>query len=149
MSERIVSYCSEHGLIPNEAKQCLLPHKHESHINLRYEIHARSCIEKDGYMYCALPCPQRHFRSNVTLKDIPMQDDSAIDHPSHYGGADNQFEHIKVAEALGWGYHIGNCTKYLWRVGKKDPSKIMEDLKKARWYLDRYIQLLEGQSEKK
>ena len=68
----------------------------------------------------------------------------AIDHPSHYGGADNPFEHIKVVNALGWGYHIGNCTKYLWRAGRKDSSKLLEDLKKARWYLDEFIKLMES-----
>lgn len=65
-----------------------------------------------------------------------------IDHPKHYGGADDPFEHIKVVEAKGWGYHIGNCTKYLWRAGLKH-DKVLEDLRKARWYLDRYIELLE------
>lgn len=69
---------------------------------------------------------------------------SAVDHPSHYGGADDPYEHIKVAEALGWGYHIGNCTKYLWRAGKKDRAKVIEDLEKARWYLDRFITLLKN-----
>jgi len=66
-----------------------------------------------------------------------------VDHPAHYGGEEDPFEHIKVCEAKGWGYHIGNCTKYLWRLGLKDPSKTLEDAKKARWYLDRYIQTLE------
>jgi len=67
----------------------------------------------------------------------------AVDHPLHYGGGDDPFEHVKVAEAKGWGYHIGNCTKYLWRMGLKVGANDLEDLKKARWYLDRFIQLLE------
>jgi hypothetical protein len=68
--------------------------------------------------------------------------DEAVDHPSHYGGADNPYEHIKVAEAMGWGYHIGNVTKYVWRAGKKHPD-LLQDLKKALWYLQRYIAHLE------
>lgn len=72
---------------------------------------------------------------------------SAVDHPSHYGGADNPYEHIKVCEAMGWGYHIGNVTKYLWRAGIKNEATLIEDLEKARWLLDRYITLLKnGQS---
>jgi len=67
----------------------------------------------------------------------------AVDHPKHYGGADDPFEHVKVAEAKGWGYHIGNCTKYLWRMGLKVGADDLEDLKKARWYLDRFIKMLE------
>lgn len=66
----------------------------------------------------------------------------AVDHPKHYGGKDDPFEHVKVAEARGWGYHIGNATKYLWRMGKKVGADDLEDLEKARWYLDRFIQLV-------
>ena len=72
------------------------------------------------------------------------KDKESVDHPQHYGGANDPFEHIKVCEAKGWGYHLGNCTKYIWRLGLKDPAKELEDAKKARWYLDRYIQMLEG-----
>lgn len=71
---------------------------------------------------------------------------SQVNHPQHYGGADNPYEHVKVAEALGWVQNafIYNCTKYLWRYGKKDPTKILEDLEKAKWYLDREIRRLKG-----
>jgi hypothetical protein len=67
-----------------------------------------------------------------------------IDHPSHYGGADNPYEHIKVVEALKMGYHDGQATKYIFRavIGGKGTDPI-EDIKKARWYLDRWIQKLE------
>lgn len=71
--------------------------------------------------------------------------DDRIDHPAHYGGADNIFEHVKVVEALGWNYHIGNATKYIWRAGKKgDDSAHIDDLKKAVWYLQREIKRLGG-----
>ncbi len=75
---------------------------------------------------------------------VPRQEDEAVDHPVHYGGAEDPFEHIKVAEAKGWGYHIGNCTKYLWRAGIKTPG-LLQDLKKAKWYLDRYIAKIEAE----
>jgi len=38
---------------------------------------------------------------------------------------------------------LGNTVKYISRAGKKDQAKEIEDLKKARWYLDREIQKLE------
>jgi hypothetical protein len=82
----------------------------------------------------------------------------AINHPSHYGG-DTPYEAIKVIEAWGLGFCLGNTVKYISRAGKKaeDPSgrlghsdqeklrkeKMVEDLKKARWYLDREINALE------
>lgn len=65
----------------------------------------------------------------------------AINHPSHYGGADDPYEAIKVVEAWGLGFHLGNVVKYLSRAGKK--GEALEDLKKARWYLDRQIANLE------
>lgn len=66
---------------------------------------------------------------------------SAVDHPAHYGGADNPFEAIKVIEAWGLGFCLGNTVKYISRAGKKGDR--LEDLKKAQWYLAREIQAME------
>ena len=40
-------------------------------------------------------------------------------------------------------FFLGQVCKYISRAGKKDPEKEVEDLKKARFYLDRKIELLE------
>ena len=61
----------------------------------------------------------------------------AIDGPAHYGGKDNPYEAIKVIEAWDLGFNLGNTVKYISRAGKKGDD--LEDLKKARWYLDREI----------
>ena len=66
-----------------------------------------------------------------------------IDHPDHYGGADNPYEAIKVIEAWDTGFHLSNVLKYVSRAGKKPGVDILEDLKKAAWYLDRYITVVE------
>lgn len=60
-----------------------------------------------------------------------------VDHPAHYGGADNIYEAIKVIEAWGLNFNLGNTAKYISRAGKK--GSLLEDLRKARWYLDREI----------
>lgn len=65
-----------------------------------------------------------------------------VNHPPHYGGEGNVYEAIKVIEAWGLGFCLGNVVKYLARAGKK--GALVEDLKKARWYLDREIARLEG-----
>lgn len=65
---------------------------------------------------------------------------STIDHPKHYGGAQDPYEAIKVIEAWGLGFCLGNTLKYISRAGKKDPAKFIEDLEKASWYLAREIQ---------
>jgi len=70
-----------------------------------------------------------------------------INHPQHYGGKENPYETIKVIEA--WGldknFNLGNAVKYISRADKKDNN--VEDLKKARWYLDREIAKLEGKPD--
>lgn len=68
-----------------------------------------------------------------------------VDHPAHYGGEDNPYEIIKIIEALGLGFHLGNVLKY---IGRPDKGDYLEDLKKARWYLDRKIGLKEAESSK-
>lgn len=65
-----------------------------------------------------------------------------VNHPEHYGGSDNKYEAIKVIEAWNADFHIGNCIKYVSRAGKKGNE--IEDLKKAKWYLERKIKLLEN-----
>ncbi len=59
--------------------------------------------------------------------------------PQHYkaGG----IESIDVIEAFGLGFCMGNIIKYVLRAGRKGSKA--EDLKKARWYLDREIRLQE------
>jgi hypothetical protein len=59
-----------------------------------------------------------------------------VHHPSHYGGADNVYEHIKVMRAWNLDYELGNATKYIARVavGGKGTDPV-EDLKKAAWYV--------------
>ncbi len=69
---------------------------------------------------------------------------NAVDHPQHYGGADNVYEAIKVIEAWGLGFCLGNTVKYISRAGKKRPETLIEDLEKARWYLDREIHSLKS-----
>jgi len=68
-----------------------------------------------------------------------------VNHPDHYGGEENAYEVVKVAEAWGLDHdaYLFNVVKYVARAGKKDPSKELQDLKKALWYLDRKIQNLE------
>lgn len=61
----------------------------------------------------------------------------AVDHPAHYGGKDDPYESIKVIEAWGLGFCLGNCVKYISRAGKKGDRT--EDLEKALWYLKREL----------
>jgi hypothetical protein len=63
-----------------------------------------------------------------------------VNKPPHYtnGGV----ETISFIEAKGLDYHLGNVVKYITRAGKKDDE--LQDLKKARWYLERAIAVREN-----
>ncbi len=84
------------------------------------------------------------LRSDVKKMSEQQQSYEYVNHPEHYGGASNTYEVIKVIEALEMDFHLGNTFKYIARAGKKGTDKEIQDLKKALWYLDRKIQLLES-----
>ena len=64
-----------------------------------------------------------------------MATPDSVDHPSHYTDVIPGIECIQVVEHFG--FLRGNAMKYLWRAGAKgDP---VEDLAKARWYIQREI----------
>jgi hypothetical protein len=62
-----------------------------------------------------------------------------VDHPSHYTSHPSGVECITVVEVMT--FNVGNAIKYLWRAGLK--GALVEDLRKARWYIDREINRLE------
>jgi len=64
---------------------------------------------------------------------------STVDHPRHYN--EGGVEVIDAIEAWRLGFHLGNVVKYVARANYK--GKPLEDLKKARWYLNRAIEKLE------
>lgn len=66
-----------------------------------------------------------------------MQHDP-INNPSHY--TDGGYETIDFIEKMQLGYHLGNVVKYISRAGKKNPNPT-EDLKKAMWYLERFMKI--------
>jgi hypothetical protein len=67
-----------------------------------------------------------------------------VNNPEHYQfGKNNEYEAIKVIEAWGLDFHLGNTVKYISRAGIKNRDKELEDLRKAAWYLQRKIDNLE------
>jgi len=58
-----------------------------------------------------------------------------VNHPAHYNAG--TMEVIDAIEGLQLGFHAGNVVKYVARYKHKGG---VEDLKKARWYLDRLIE---------
>lgn len=68
-----------------------------------------------------------------------------INYPAHYTfGA---VEVIDAIEAWGLNFARGAVVKYVARAGRKDPAKEIEDLRKAKWYIEREINRLEKERE--
>lgn len=80
------------------------------------------------------PVAQTIEETEVKTIELPKQED-VINHPSHY--TRGKIEVIDFIEDQQLPYHLGNVIKYIARAGYKGDK--LEDLKKARWYLDRYI----------
>lgn len=59
-----------------------------------------------------------------------------VNHPKHYNSHPSGIECITITEHFN--FNIGNAIKYLWRSNFKGAQ--LEDLRKARWYIDREIQ---------
>ena len=59
-----------------------------------------------------------------------------VNSPPHYTEHPSGIECIQVTEHMG--FNLGNAIKYIWRCDLKKDA--IEDLKKAKWYIDREIQ---------
>lgn len=71
----------------------------------------------------------------------------SVNHPSHYNVG--RIEVITAIEDWGFGegFNRGNAIKYIVRAGRKDPSKEVEDLEKARFYIEAEIARLKHAQE--
>jgi hypothetical protein len=102
-----------------------------------------------GLLSCLPSCIPGHFADGSTAHDTRCVYSAhhvpeAVNHPDHYGG-DTTYEAIKVIEAWGLDFCLGNAAKYIARAGKKDPERELEDLEKAAWYVNRRIEQLRGE----
>ena len=116
VAKEIVSECKEH--YPNCCDDC------------RYGDTIGLCCFKD-----------RPTTWGLEIADKDTQHNN-VNHPNHY--ASGRIEVIDFIEDKELGFHLGNAVKYISRAGRKNPDKIVEDLQKAVWYINREIGRLEG-----
>jgi len=78
----------------------------------------------------------------MTIPEYNHEHNGDAINPSHY--RDGKYQVVDFIESWGFSYWLGNTVKYISRAGKKDPSKekFIEDLTKAKWYLDDYTSRL-------
>ena len=93
------------------------------------DMEAIKRLSKEAEALCELELMEKEAKSEALTPE----------NPRHYKG--DLVEHWDLAIERGWGYFLSACTKYLWRWRKKNG---LEDLRKARTYLDKYIKYLEN-----
>ena len=71
----------------------------------------------------------------MSLIPDPEPTPDLVAHPPHYTAHPSGIECIQITEHMG--FNLGNAVKYLWRCDLKQDA--IEDLKKARWYIEREI----------
>lgn len=79
----------------------------------------------------------------------PDEITSEVDHPDHYKG--DKYECIEVMQEVFGAdavkdFCLCNAFKYLWRCKKKHDNAVT-DIKKAKFYLEKYIELVEGEAK--
>jgi transposase-like protein len=90
--------------------------------------------------YSCLSCQYEWRRSFGSSEVTPKHD--PVNHPKHYTSHPSGVEVIEITR---WEvFNRGNAIKYILRAGKKDGADEIEDLKKARFYLDDEITRLES-----
>ena len=79
----------------------------------------------------------KKFRESMG-KTVEKETIEMVNHRKHYQSK-HGVEVIDIIEEFGLGFHLGNVIKYVLRAGHK--SNELEDLEKAKWYLERVIDL--------
>lgn len=74
--------------------------------------------------------------------------EDVIGHPSHYCEG-RKFEPKDVIRDWDLNFNLGNVIKYISRAGRKENNSFLQDLKKARQYLDFEINFIENASKDK
>lgn len=106
---------------------------------------------KNGKIYrckaCGFTFDEKGF-SMVGIPSDPIKPESGsendpVNHPKHYTSHPSGLECIQVTRHFG--FNLGNVIKYIWRTDHKNG---LEDLKKARWYLDDEIKKREKEISK-
>lgn len=120
------------------------------------QIHPKSCLkcfynELDPNIHPCVDCFQGskwvdrniyiHNDASKPLSEAIKEwvdvkhDDDVVNKPKHYTEHPSGIECIEVTEHMG--FNLGNAIKYIWRCDLKKDA--IEDLKKAKWYIDREI----------
>lgn len=68
-----------------------------------------------------------------------------VNHPEHYNRHPSGVECIDIVRHMN--FNLGNVIKYLWRAGLKEGNADIQDLEKAKWYLEDEINRVKGRGK--
>lgn len=68
----------------------------------------------------------------------------AVNHPKHYNTHPSGVECIEIVRHMN--FNRGNAIKYIWRAGEKEVDKEIQDLEKAKFYIQDEINRLSAKA---
>ena len=105
-------------------------------IPISEEYKTRPDLWTDGVLYRV---------GGALLAHIDGMANDPVNHPSHYNKGKIEVADFIADQKLN--FDRGNAVKYICRAGSKDPSKEIQDLEKAIWYINHEIKMLKGECE--
>lgn len=102
------------------------------------------CLNKGCIMAPGQPYTIRGCVGGVSHRFASPRKADLVNAPPHYLAHPSGVECITITEHFN--FNLGNAIKYVWRAGEKTESPL-EDLEKAKWYLEREIKRLEGEKK--
>jgi hypothetical protein len=96
-------------------------------------------ITSDGRQFTFSLGVEYHPGTVFEIKPREEEQHDPVNHPKHYTSHPSGIECIEITRWFN--FNLGNVIKYIWRAPLKDLE--LEDLKKARWYLDDEIKTRE------
>ena len=104
---------------------------------MKHNLHCPTLIASGAICTCG--AWKRAVADQLLAADNALSTKADAINPGHYRGHPSGVECIQITEHMN--FNLGNAVKYIWRADEKgDP---VENLKKARWYIDREIALRE------
>lgn len=95
------------------------------------------CFEYDKWVNRNMYIRESSMPLNQAIKEWVdcKEEEDVVNKPPHYTEHPSGIECIQITEHMG--FNLGNAIKYIWRCDLKKDA--IEDLKKAKWYIDREI----------
>lgn len=85
---------------------------------------------------------QKSYYAAIEAKRLRGDAVDLVNHPPHYTSHPSGVECIHITEHMN--FCRGNAVKYIWRAD--DKGDVIENLEKAKWYLEREIARLKANS---